>query len=408
MRRAINTHDRATARIAAADLGVMFMGTTLLTPLYVLYQDAFRFSSATLTLIYATYGVGNLVALFLFGHISDQLGRKRIALAATALAATATLMFLFAPSIAWLFVGRAMSGVAIGLAAGAATAWIADAAAHGVKGRASIDATAANFLGLAVGALVAGVLAQYGPAPLRLSHVVYLVLLTVLVWLLARTHDSSATATRVGACRRALFAPIGVPSAIRARFMSPATNAFTTFALLGFYAALAPTMLREDLGVANVAAAGAVVTTLFAIAAAAVHATARLPSRSAMLGGLALLLPSVSLLVLAHALRSLPLLVTGAAITGLAVALGYRGSLQVVNDIAPAAKRAEVISSYQIACFAGNALPVVAVGILAEQFGAKLAIGTLAIVVAGLAALALILELSRADARSRRALLMRR
>jgi hypothetical protein len=44
--------------------------------------------------------------------------------------------------------------------------------------------------------------------------------------------------------------------------------------------------------------------------------------------------------------------------------LGYRGSLQVVNQIAPADKRAAVVSSYFICCFTGNALPVIGVGIL--------------------------------------------
>lgn len=46
------------------------------------------------------------------------------------------------------------------------------------------------------------------------------------------------------------------------------------------------------------------------------------------------------------------------------MALGYRGSLEVVNEIAPDDRRAEVVSSYYIACFVGNALPVIGIGIL--------------------------------------------
>lgn len=46
------------------------MGSTLLTPLYVVYRETFAFSELTLTLIYATYVIGNLSALFLFGRLS--------------------------------------------------------------------------------------------------------------------------------------------------------------------------------------------------------------------------------------------------------------------------------------------------------------------------------------------------
>ena len=54
-------------------------GSTLLTPLYVIYRQKFGFSGVTLTLIYAAYVVGNLGALLLFGRVSDQVGRRRAA-----------------------------------------------------------------------------------------------------------------------------------------------------------------------------------------------------------------------------------------------------------------------------------------------------------------------------------------
>ena len=62
------------------------MGSTLLTPLYLIYRRMFGFSEVTLTLIYAVYVVGNLAALFFFGRLSDQIGRRRTSLPAIALA----------------------------------------------------------------------------------------------------------------------------------------------------------------------------------------------------------------------------------------------------------------------------------------------------------------------------------
>lgn len=55
---------KAAIPLVATGLGLMFMGSTLLTPLYLLYQRASGFSEITLTLIYAVYVVGNLAALF--------------------------------------------------------------------------------------------------------------------------------------------------------------------------------------------------------------------------------------------------------------------------------------------------------------------------------------------------------
>ena len=54
-------------------------------------------------------------------------------------------------------------------------------------------------------------------------------------------------------------------------------------------------------------------------------------------------------------------------------ALGYRGSLQVVDQIAPEDRRAEVVSSYFVCCFIGNALPVIGVGVISAYAGMSFA-----------------------------------
>jgi MFS family permease len=103
----------------SAMIGVMFMGSTLVTPLYVLYREAFGFSEIVLTLVYAAYVVGNLAALLFFGRLSDRLGRKRTVLPAIAVAVASSLLFLFARSTAWLFLARIATGFAVGLSVGA-------------------------------------------------------------------------------------------------------------------------------------------------------------------------------------------------------------------------------------------------------------------------------------------------
>ena len=66
----------AAVVVVATGLAIMFVGAVLPTPLYPLYQQRFGFSNLVLTLIYAVYVLGNLVALLIFGRLSDQVGRR--------------------------------------------------------------------------------------------------------------------------------------------------------------------------------------------------------------------------------------------------------------------------------------------------------------------------------------------
>jgi MFS family permease len=347
----------------AALIAVMFVGTTLVTPLYELYRKAFGFSGITLTLIYAVYVVGNLVALMFFGRLSDQIGRRRVTFPVIGVGVLSACVFLFAQNITWLFIARVLSGFAIGLSTGTGAAWLAELYG-GSRNRthATLVAILGNLVGLSVGALLAGLLAQYALWPLRLVYVVYITMLVGLLLLMRTTPETVENPMR--SLRQASMKPrLGVPANIRGRFIAPAVAGFGGFALFGFYAALAPSIL-QDMHQSNRALGGGVVFELCVVAIAAVLVTRRMKSRTAMLAGLALLLPSLVLLVWAQAEASMPLLLLGTALGGVATALCYRGSLEVVNEIAPGDRRAEVISAYLICCYVGNSLPVIGVGVL--------------------------------------------
>jgi hypothetical protein len=58
------------------------------------------------------------------------------------------------------------------------------------------------------------------------------------------------------------------------------------------------------------------------------------------------------------------MMIAATSVCGVSAGLGYRGGVQVVNEIAPEDRRAEVVSSFFICCFIGNALPVIGVGII--------------------------------------------
>ena len=71
--RASELTGRGAIAAIAAMVGTMFMASTLVTPLYVIYAQKFHFSRLILTLIYAVYVVGNMMALVSFGSWSDSI-----------------------------------------------------------------------------------------------------------------------------------------------------------------------------------------------------------------------------------------------------------------------------------------------------------------------------------------------
>ena len=383
----------AGAFSAATLVGVMFMGSTLLTPLYGLYRREFAFSIIVLTLLYSVYVVGNLCALLFLGGLSDQIGRRRVALGSIAVAGVSTVMFFFARDPAWLFVARAVSGLSIGVAAGTGTAWLAELIDGEDRARASTIATTANFLGVAAGPILSGMLAQYAPWPTRLSFVAYFVVVALTAILMARTAET--VEPKPG--KPNLKPRIGVPRDLRLQFIPPAVSVFGVMALVGFYAALIPTILREDLHQTNLAIGGAVAAAMFLIAALVIVLTRKLAPRTAMLWGLGLMPPAVGLLVLAQAERSMPLVLGGALVSGAAAALGYRGSLQVIYALAPHDRRAEIGSASYRCGFAGNALPVIGVGVVTTFAGAIAGSSAFAVLIAVFAVAALVVELRRKD-----------
>src|SRR4051812_29718655 len=240
----VRTHRTAlhgTSALAAVAilLAVAFGLSTLITPLYVIYQRSFGFSQITLTLIYAAYAIGNIAALLLFGHVSDHVGRRPAALPAIATLIIAALVFLFANGIAALYIGRILSGLGIGIASGTGNAWLAELVGKDDKNRAAIVGTTSNFLGLGIAPLLSGLFAEYGPWPLYLSFVVYLCILgaaAAMIWFTQETMPDG------DASRLEIRPKLSLPRKIRAHFVAPAITGFGLMALVGFYAALMPSI----------------------------------------------------------------------------------------------------------------------------------------------------------------------
>jgi len=387
MTQTASQHDRRRGIFAATSLiAIGFAGSTMITPLYALYQARFGFSAVALTIVYAAYVIGNLSALLFLGRLSDRIGRRPIAFAAIGLCVIAALIFLAAQSPAWLFAGRVVSGLSVGLASGTGAAWLVDLQPDD-RPRASLLATQANMAGIGLGPLLAGLLASYAPLPLVLPFVLFGIAVVLAGLLVSRARETvDAKPIEPG-----LFRPqFALPEGSRAAFIAPAVTSFAIFAFVGFYAALLPSILHQAMHLSSPAIGGTILAELFAVAAAAMLATRRLQSRVAMLSSLVVIAPALGLLVLAQAHQSLALLIAATTCGGVALALGYRSSLEIVNKIAPADRRAGLVSVYLVICFIGNALPVIGVAMVSAAAGPVAASETFAGVMLALAAIAFI------------------
>lgn len=223
---------------AAAVFAIGMAGTTLPTPLYGLYRAQLGFSELMVTVVFAVYALGVIATLLLAGNVSDEAGRRPVLLAALGFSAASAFCFLFEGGLAALFAGRLLSGFAAGLLSGAATVTVMELAPPGRAARAGLAATAANMGGLGCGPLLAGVLAEYAPWPLRLPFIAHLTLIALaaaLTWFLPET---------VAGARLRGLRPrprgIAVPAAMRGVFVTSALAAFAGFSLLGLFTAVAP------------------------------------------------------------------------------------------------------------------------------------------------------------------------
>jgi hypothetical protein len=366
----IELHGAAALAAVAMLLGVAFGLSTLLTPLYPIYQQQFGFSQLTLTLIYAAYVIGNVAALLFLGHVSDRAGRRITALGGIAILIAAAFVFLFAAGVANLAVARILTGLGIGIASGTGNAWLAELVGEENKTRAAMIGTSSNFLGLGLAPLMSGLLAQDAPAPLQLSFIIYLAILVALAALVWCTEES-VERPELGTID--LRPKLALPAEIRGQFVAPAITGFGLMALVGFYAALMPGILSQDLHISSHAAAGALFFELAAVTALVIVATQQLASRTAMISSLALMIPAAGAIAAAKLSASLGVMLAATAVVAVATGLGYRGSLQVVNEIAPEDQRAAVVSSFFVCCFTGNALPVIGVGVLSAFTGTTIA-----------------------------------
>ena len=370
--------------VAFAFVSVMAF-TTVPTPLWSLYAQRDRFSSLTVTIVFAVYALAVAVSLFLVGHLSDWHGRRRVLMPAIALEILAGVVFLVWPSLPGLLLARVLSGLGIGAVTATAMAWLSELNGPGSR-RAQVVGTSANLGGLGLGALISGVLAQSVGDPLRVPFGCSPPHWCWPGW------RCSLRRTRVSRpSPRPRYRPqrVSVPTRSRGRFFAAAIGAGIAFAVFGLLTSLAPSFLAGTLDQPSHALAGAVSFVAFATAALAQTLTASRSTQQLLAAAIPALLAGLGLLTIAVWLPSpsLGVFLAGDVVVGAGCGLMFKGAIATVSEISAPEHRAEALAGVFLAAYIGLAGPVIGLGVLTQLesarvsllvFAALLALGILA------------------------------
>lgn len=356
-------HSTGFWMIAAAFLITMAF-STVPTPLYAIYQRRDGFPTFLITVIFAAYAVGVMVSLYLAGHVSDWLGRRRVALLAVLAEALAAVIFLLWQDVPGLLLARFVTGVGVGVLTATATAHLSElrqiARPDEDASRSALISSMVNLGGLAFGPLVGGLLAEYGTRPLERPYEVFLVLLLVSALGIALVPETVERREE-----RPAYRPqrVALPNAAKPQFFATAIGAFAAFAIFGLFTSLAPTFLAGTLHHTSRLLAGAVTFAVFIAGAGSQVAFVRLTRPHQLKLGLVFMTTGLVGVAVGGLLPNLWLFVIGGVIAGAGVGLVFRGAVATAASLAEPGSRGEVLAALFLIAYAGLAVPVLAVGV---------------------------------------------
>jgi predicted MFS family arabinose efflux permease len=375
--------------VAAAFTTLMAFGTVP-TPLWPLYQVRDHFGPTSVTVAFAAMVVGAAVTFPTVGHLSDHIGRRKVVVPALLLGIAAAVVMSAWPSLAGLIAGRFLTGAGVGLMASTATAYIADLyrAAHpdrpGSPSPGHIS-TAANLGGLALGPLVAGVLAEWVSFPLATPYAVFAVVMGIAGVLILLTPETVLPhATKETRPVRFALRP-----GHRATFGAASVVGFFAFALMGLFSSLGAIIVRGELNITSHFIIGLTPFAAFAASAVAQLALGWLTLPRQLATGTVLFPAGLALTALSIYQPSLWLLLVAACLSGAGAGLLFKGSVTQSAVAAVPASRAGVLAVFFIIAYLGMGLPSVLFSLLIQRdplsttmigFAAVLSAGTIAAV----------------------------
>ncbi|NEA36382.1 MFS transporter [Streptomyces sp. SID13031] len=321
---------------------------------------------------FAVLVVGTATSFRWLGHLSDRLGRRRIIVPALLTGILAAIVLAAWPALPGLLIGRVLTGVAVGLMASTATAYLADlyAEARPAEARSAFPglvATAANLGGLALGPLVAGAFAQWLPGPLHTSYLVFGALMAIFLGFVLASPETVDTEL----AERDRPVRFAVRPGQHAVFGAAAGVGFFAFALMGLFSSLGAIIVRGQLGISSYFVAGLAPFVAFAASAVGQLALGKLALPKILAIGTALFPIGLALTAVSLYHASFWLVFLGAGLAGAGAGLLFKSSVTQAAKAAEPASRAGVLAAFFVISYFGMGLPSIAFSLFIRHFDLK-------------------------------------
>ena len=349
------------------------------TPLLTYYQQQWDFAAPLLTLAFAVYSGGFLLALLTAGSLSDHIGRRPVLLGALFVQLVSMIMFLAAADIGAVIAARVVQGVATGAATSAFSAALVELAPARRKKLATVLSSVGVAGGLAVGALLAGLAIEYVPRP---DVPIFIALAAVTVFGMVVVALAPESGLRRRGALRSLLPRITVPVAARGEFFSAAPAVAAGWMLAALSLGLAPSIVRHVFHIDSGLLTGFTAFVGPATSAVVGLAFLRVGSRNGMVLGIVASIAGTAGILSGVLTGSLVLLVAGQVLGGIGFGAAFAAALRLIMPLVAAHERGSVSAAVYILAYAAFSIPVVLVGLLAPTLGlvpAVVAYGTVTI-----------------------------
>jgi MFS family permease len=272
------------------------------------------------------------------------------------------LLFIKADSVAWLISARVLQGFATGMATAVLSATLLDID----RQQGPLINSVAPLLGMALGGLGCGLLAEFAPAPLHLTYWLLLVLFALQALYIWRLPES---VSRQPGAWASLRPTLHVPVQARSTLWRVLPLNTATWALGGFYASLAPSLVRTATGSTSNLIAGSTVAALTVTGALMIFTLRNRPAALALQLGASLLPTGIVMVLLGVHSASLPLFFFGTLVAGCGFGAGFLGAVRSLVPLALPHERAGLMSSFYVLSYLAFCLPSLLAGNLTRTFG---------------------------------------
>lgn len=346
-------------------LALAFASTTAPSILYRRYQAEWHFSPGVLTTVFGVYALAVIAGLLLTGSASDRRGRKPFILFALALCVVSMVLFCVADNVWWLVLARVAQGIGVGVGVSALGGMLLDLRPGG-RQSAYVNQAAPN-VGIVAGALGAGLLVDYGPAPSVTIYVVmlglFVVTIPVVISMPETVLERSHTVVRLGRIR--------LPEGQAKQFWLIGLGAISTWSVGGFYLSLGPTVSAQVMNSSRFVVGALAVVILGAAGLASQTLFYGWSYEREMVVGTVLLGAGVGLVIWSMWSESAVGFFVGSISLGLGWGLTAVGSFRSIVALARPAHRAEVVAAVYVVSYLAFSVPSVAAGYATNVFGLR-------------------------------------